>query len=105
MFSSLNPVLVNHIGNPERFYFGGIALQHVGEIQFNRNLLLSSEISYAVYNNFQDTISGPASRMRHVRTDLVDYLKEGELYITNLQLDYIWSPYKNLYTRLSGGIF
>ena len=105
IFSSFSPAVVSHIGNPEKFYFGGLNLQYISEVQFNRNLLLSSEINARVYSNFQDTISGPASRMQHVRTDIVQYLKEDDLHISRMQLDYIWSPYKDIYTKISGGIF
>ncbi len=105
VFSSFSPSLVSNIGNPEKFYFWGLDLQNTAEIQFNRSLLLSSEINYSLYNNFKDTISGPASKMEHVRTDKVQYLKNADLYIKRLQLDYIWSPRKDLYAKVSGGIF
>ena len=105
IFSSFSPALVSYVGNPEKFYFGGLDIQNISEIQFNRNLLLSSEINYSLYNNFQDTVSGPASRMEHVRTDKVQYLKNANLYIKRMQLDYIWSPRKDLYAKVSGGIF
>ncbi len=105
VFSSFSPSLVSNIGNPEKFYFWGLDLQNTAEIQFNRSLLLSSEINYSLYNNFKDTISGPASKMEHVRTDKVQYLKNANLYIKRLQLDYIWSPRKDLYAKVSGGIF
>ena len=78
IFSSISPTIVTHIGNPEKFYFGGINLQHVSEIQFSRNLLLSTEVNARLYDNFQSTLSGPGSNMKHVRTDLVDYLKEDD---------------------------
>ena len=81
IFSSLSPALISHIGNPEKFYFGGLNLQYISEVQFNRNLLLSSELNARVYSSFQDTLSGPASKMQHVRTDLVEYLKEDDVYI------------------------
>jgi hypothetical protein len=105
VFSSISPVLISHIGNPEKFYFGGLNIQHTSEVQFSRNFLLSSELNARVYSNFKDTISGPASKMQHVRTDLVEYLKEDDTYISRLQLDYIWSPYKDIYAKISGGIF
>ncbi len=105
IFSSFNPSIVSHIGNPEKFYFGGLNLQNIAEIQFSRNLLFSTEINQPIYSNFEDTISGPGSKMEHVRTDLVQYLKEDDLFITRMQLDYIWSPKKNVYAKLSGGIF
>ena len=105
IFSSISPALVTHIGNPERFFFGGLNIQHISEIQFNRNLLLSSEINARVYDNFKNTVSGPGSIMEHVRTDLVQYLKEDDLIVSRMQLDYIWSPTKDIYTKISGGIY
>jgi hypothetical protein len=105
IFSSISPSIVSHIGNPEKFYFGGINLQYISEVQFNRNLLLSTEVSMPLYDNFQDTISGPGSAMRHVRSDLVQYLKEDDVHIKRMQLDYIWTPYKDIYAKISGGIF
>ena len=105
IFTSISPSVDSHIGNPEKFYFGGINIQHIGEIQFSRNLILSSELIMPVYGNFTDTVSGSASMMEHVRTDLVQYLKEDDLYIKRLQLDYIWSPKNNIYAKISGGLF
>ncbi len=105
IFSSVSPALVSYIGNPEKFFFGGLDLQSITEVQFSRSFLLSSEINYSIYNNFRDTISGPASKMEHVRTDKVQYLKSANLYIKRLQLDYIWSPHKDIYAKVSGGLF
>ncbi|MDB2355575.1 YjbH domain-containing protein [Gammaproteobacteria bacterium] len=105
IFSSISPSIVSHVGNPEKFYFGGINLQYISEVQFNRNLLLSTELSLPLYDNFQDTISGPSSAMKHVRTDLIQYLKEDDMHIKRMQLDYIWTPYKDIYAKITGGIF
>ncbi len=106
IFSSTSPTIVSHIGSPEKFYFGGIAIQNINEIQFSRKFTMSNEVNYAVTNNFRDTISGPGSKMEHVRTDIVQYLKESNgLYITRAQFDYIWSPVQDLYARASFGLF
>ncbi|MDA7697230.1 YjbH domain-containing protein [Gammaproteobacteria bacterium] len=105
IFSSINPSLVTHIGNPEKFFFGGINLQHISEVQFSRNLLLSTELNARVYDDFENTISGPGSVMEHVRTDLVEYLKEDDVVISRMQIDYVWSPRKHTYAKLSGGIY
>ncbi|MDA7541788.1 YjbH domain-containing protein [Gammaproteobacteria bacterium] len=105
IFSSVSPTLVTHIGNPEKFFFGGVNLQHISEIQFSRDLLLSTEFNARVYGDFDNTISGPGSVMEHVRTDLVEYLKEDDIVISRMQLDYVWSPRKDTYAKLSGGIY
>lgn len=104
-FSTTSPVLVSHIGSPEKFYYGGIEITNTSEVQFKRNFLLSSQINYSLYNNFEDTLYKPDSILEHVRTDKVLYLKESKFYLKRLQLDYIWSPKKNLYAKLSSGIF
>ncbi len=105
IFSSTAPALISHIGTPEKVYFGGINLQNISEIQFNRNLILSTELNQAIYSNFEDTISGADSRAEHVRTEIVQYLKEDDLFLSRMQLDYVWSPKINLYMKLSAGIF
>jgi hypothetical protein len=105
-FSSTKPIILSHIGRPDRFYYGGLALQNFSEIQFSRNLILTSELNYAIYNKFNDGLeSRPDTAMEPVRTELVRYLQESDLYISRMQLDYIWSPKKEVYTRLSAGIF
>jgi len=105
LFSSISPALVTHIGNPEKFFFGGVNLQYITEVQFSRNLLLSTEVNARVYGNFNNTVSGPGSVMEHVRTDLVEYLKEDDIVISRMQLDYVWSLGKDTYAKLSGGIY
>lgn len=105
IFTDLSAILTSHIGNPEKFYFGGAAIQHISEIQFRRNLLMTSDIKLSLFNNFTDTISGPGSKMEHVRTDLVQYLKKSDLYISRLQFDYFFTPKKNVYAKFSAGIF
>ena len=105
IFSSISPSVISHIGNPEKFYFGGLNLKYSGEIQFKRNLILTTELNQPIYNNLEDTISGPGSKMEHVRTDLVQYLKEDDIFISRAQLDFIWSPMREIYAKVSGGIF
>ena len=105
IFSSLSPRLLSHVGYPAKFYFGGINLQYTSEIQFKRNLLLSIEINQPLYSNFDDAVSRPDSVMENVRTGLIEYLQEDDVYIGRIQLDYIWTPYKNMYAKITSGIF
>jgi hypothetical protein len=104
IFSSLRPSLVSYIGSPEKFYFGGLNLDHNSEVQFSRNLLLTSEISFPVGGGLSDIPYNPDSVMQHVRTDLSKYLEEDDPHINRMQLDYIWSPYTDVYSKITGGI-
>ena len=105
IFSSFGPGIRSHIGKPEKFYFGGLNMQHISEIQFKRNLLLTSEINQPIYQNFNEAQSRPESLLPHVRTEVIDYLQQDDIYITRMQLDYIFSPYKEVYAKFSGGIY
>ena len=104
IFSTTSPVVVSNIGSPEKFYYGGIDLSNISEIQFSRKLILSTQVNYALYNNFDEAIHSPQSILEHVRSDNVLYLKASELYLKRMQIDYIWTPRKNIYAKLSGGI-
>jgi hypothetical protein len=105
IFSTTSPVVVSNIGSPEKFYYGGIDLTNTTEIQFSRRLMLSTQINYALYNNFDEAVYNPNSLLEHVRTDNVLYLKASDLYLKSMQVDYIWAPKKNVYAKLSSGIF
>lgn len=105
MFSSLNPTILSHIGYPAKFYYGGLNLQYLSEIQFRRNLIFSLELNQPIYSNLNDAVSKPDSAMENVRTRVVKYLQEDDINIGRAQLDYIWSPYKDIYAKISGGIF
>ena len=99
------PEIRSHVGSPQKFYYGGLGIVLNSEIQFNRNLFLTSKIGHSIYDNFDEKASQPASNLPHVRTEIVDYLNGAETYLSKLQLDYIWSPKRNMFAKLSGGIF
>ncbi len=105
IFSTFNPKIASHVGYPAKFFFGGLDLQYLSEIQFKRNLILSLELSQRLYGNIDDAVSRPDSAMENVRTKIVKYLQEDDLILGRMQLDYIWSPYKNTFAKISGGIF
>ncbi len=103
-FNSIQPDVRTHIGSPDRFLFSGFGIKLVSEIQINRNLTFYSSVGQSLVDNFDKKTSLPTSILPHVRTEIVDYLQNSdEIYIKQLQLDYITSLDKNLYARLSFG--
>lgn len=100
------PALRSHIGGPDGFYFGQLYIRGDAKFVFSRNLSLTIMSSLGVYDNFDSLRLPSDSILPHVRTDIVDYLKGSEGFsITRLQLDYLYQPFKNIYTRLSMGLF
>ncbi len=105
VINTIAPDLKTHIGSPEQFIYTGLGIKVSTEIQFNRNLVLYSTIGKSVIDNFDDKLSIPNTRLPPVRTEIVDYLQQGssDIYITNLNLEYIRPIYDDLYAKLSYG--
>jgi len=103
-FYGITPALVNHIGDPSQFYYGGIVLRMDSELQLSRRLQINSQINLNMFNNFDEKSNNPDSDLPHVRTDIVQYLQNSEFYIPKLQLDFFNSISKNLFTKFSAGL-
>ena len=106
IFNSIAPELLSQIGGPDGFFFGDLKIKLDTEILFMRNLSLLSVLNYGVVNNFDDLKLGSDSVLPHVRTDIVDYLKQSTgLSVTRMQLNYYQKFGNHSYLKLAGGIF
>ncbi len=101
----MGPALKSHIGGPEAFFLGQVWWKTDFTLLIRRGLTLSTSVGLDIYNNFNELNNPSASELPHVRSDIQDYLKEGETNIARLKLDYVWSPYKELYARIDIGLF
>ena len=105
-FYNIGPNIKSQIGGPDGFYFGDLRIRASSELLLRRNLSLISVIEHGITNNFDDLKLPSDSILPHVRSDIVDYLKEGDgLTITRMQLNYFNKPYKNIFFKFSAGIF
>lgn len=103
--NNLNPDIRSHVGSPERFIYLGLGLKLTTEVQINRNLVIHSTIGRSFRDNFDRKTSTPNSALPTVRTEIVDYLKESSdsFYVTNLDVENIWSPYNNVFAKVNLG--
>ena len=102
--TSVAPALKNMIGGPEAFYLGQLWLRVNNTIKFARGLELNTVIGLNLWQNF-DLLKTPSeSVLPHVRSDVQEYLKEGTNNIMRMKLDYIFSPYKDIYARFDIGL-
>ena len=107
------PVLINqflpdirtHVGSPQRFLYTGFGIKASTEIQFSRNIVFYSVIAKSLIDNFDKKLSIPNSDLANVRTEVVDYLQQSskDIYISNMAIESIWSPYSNFYAKFSLG--
>lgn len=100
------PALRSHVGGPDGFYFGEAYIRGNSMLMFSRDLSLTTSVGFSLADNFDELKLPSDSVLPHVRTDIVDYLKGGRGFsIGRLQLDYIKNPLKNVYTKISAGLF
>ena len=92
----VSPALKNHVGGPERFYFGQIGLSFHGAIDFDKQSSLAGTVSFNISNNLDDFKLKPYSRLPKVRSNIREYLVEGENALVNLEFTRIFDP---IYTR------
>ncbi len=101
---NMGPGLKHQIGGPEGFYLGQLFWKTDTNIKFNRNLSLHSSFGINIYDTFNDFNNASYSEIPHVRSDIQDYLKEGKNNIQRMQLQYMFSPLKDVFVRADLGL-
>lgn len=105
-FNVISPSFRSQIGGPDGFFFGDLRLAYNGELLFQRNLSIITQASIGIVDNFDTLKVKSNSVLPHVRTDIVQYLKESrDFSIKTMQLNYFVKPYKSNYIKFSAGIF
>ena len=105
-FISMGPDLRSQIGGPDGFFFGDLKWSVDSEILFKRNLSLITVASYGLYDNMEPLGLTSDSVLPHVRTDIIDYLKESrDFSIRRMQVNYFKQLSPSFFYKLSGGIF
>jgi hypothetical protein len=102
---NFKPSLRQHIGGPDNFYFWQLWLAMSGELKLNRHWSLNGAVGVNLANNLGDLKLESDSALPHVRSDIKHYLQEGEHNLVRLQVDYMTESGKDLYSRVSAGIF
>ncbi len=106
IFSSISPDIRSNVGGPDGFFFADLKLTHTSEILFNSNLSLVTVSSVGLVDNLDDLKLPSDSVLPHVRTDIVQYLKQSRGFsIRRMQFNYFSELGKNFYGKISGGIF
>ncbi len=100
---NMSPGVKHQIGGPEGFYLGQLFWGTNTVIKFQRNLSLYTSFGINIYDTFNDFNNPSSSVLPHVRSDIQDYLKEGKNNIQRMKLEYMFSPYKDIFIRADLG--
>ena len=96
----MSPSLRHQIGGPEAFYLGQLWWKINTKIKFNRGLTLHTVIGLNIFDTFDEFSNPSYSSIPKVRSDIQEYLSQGKNNIARFKLDYIWSPYKDVFARI-----
>ena len=101
----MGPALRQHVGGPDDFYFGQLWWRVNGNLDLTQRWSFAGSLGANIYNNFDGLEVRDTSVLPHVRSDVVQYLQQGENNLVKLETNYIWSPARDWTTRISAGIF
>jgi hypothetical protein len=96
---NISPSLKHQIGGPEGFYLGQLSLKVDTSLKFSRNIGLYTSFSANIYDTFNDFNNASISSIPHVRSDIQNYLKQGKNSMQRMQLEYMFSPIKDIFIR------
>lgn len=100
---TMAPALKHQIGGPEGFYLGQLFWKTDIITKIRRGLSLHTSIGVNIYDTFNDFNNPSQSTIPKVRSDIQDYLKEGKNNLQRLQLQYMYSPFKDIFARFDIG--
>jgi hypothetical protein len=99
---SLDPKITEHLFDPDHPLQILLYADLAAIVQLAPGLSLYTELTGKLWTNYTyDRAAG--SELPHVRTDLLNYLKEGQYGIAALQLNYDSRLAPNVFTRLKAG--
>ena len=101
----LSPGWQQSVGDPDAPYTFQLSAQLAASVEFLPGIKLRGQIERDIINNFDELFRGPKGNLEPVRSNITNYLQNSELPIIRLQGDYIFSPSRNFYARLSAGYF
>lgn len=100
---NMSPGLKHQIGGPEGFYLGQLYWKTDTSLKLARNLTLYSTIGLNLYDTFE--FKNPSfSEIPHVRSDIQEYLDQGKNNVARMQLEYMFSPLKDVFVRTDVGL-
>ena len=99
----MSPSLKHQIGGPEAFYLGQLLWQTDLSLKLARKVTLFSSFGLNIYDTFNNLANPSQSSIPRVRSDIQKYLQQGKNNLKRLNLEYMSSPYKDLFIRADIG--
>ena len=101
----VGPGFRQYIGGHEEFILYQLLARANAELDVLPGLTIGAAYGQNVYSQFGKIRAESDSVLPRVRSDIKEYLQQGESGIVRLQADYVFSPLREVYARLSAGLF
>jgi Exopolysaccharide biosynthesis protein YbjH len=103
---SVAPGLRQHVGDVDQgIYLADVSAVLSAKVEVLPGLSLRASANKFLFGNLGHIDRQSDSVLPHVRSDIVEYLQHGRSGLTRLQADYLFSPAKDVYARVSAGLF
>jgi hypothetical protein len=102
---SLAPRLRGHVGGPDQFVLHQLWASLSAQVEFWRGFSVAGNLGQNIENNFDKITLDSDSSLPRVRSDVKEYLQQGQSNLVSLHADYIFSPAKEFFARVSAGYF
>lgn len=103
IYWTMAPALKHQIGGPEGFYLGQLFWKTDITTKLNRYFSLHTSFGVNIYDTFNNFNNPSQSTIPKVRSDIQDYLREGKNNLQRFQLQYMYSPINDVFTRFDFG--
>lgn len=100
---ALTPYAEASIFDPDAPFRVDVGVQVAGRYELAPGLVLSGALRQKAFGNLDASSRVSDSVVQHVRSDLVEYQKHGDLTIPRLTLAYYAQPAENIYSRVTVG--
>ncbi|MCB2136873.1 MAG: YjbH domain-containing protein [Rhodobacteraceae bacterium] len=101
---ALTPYGEASVFDPDDPFRADVGLQLSGKYEFAPGLVLSGVIRKTLVGNLDESTRASDSTLYHVRSDLVEYQKQGDPGIHRLTFSWYDRPAPNLYSRVTVGL-
>lgn len=102
---ALEPRLRQHFGGSDSFYNYQVWAALGGSVSPLPGLRLAGTLGADIVNDFDDLDGSSAGTLRRVRSDVAEYVRQGDVTIAELFADYTYSPRPDWFVKGAAGIF
>ena len=100
---SLRPTVRSVLGGPDGFFLWQLQAKLHTIVSFRKGLYLEAELHQKIKDNFEKWTLPSDSNIQHVRTDMREFWKTGDLTLARMQFDYLFQFSSTITGRLSAG--